>query len=66
MLTGPATELYQSLHNKFPKIELIASGGISCVNDIYDVEKAGCSGVIIGKAIYEGKITLKELSDFFV
>ncbi len=64
MLTGPATELYQSLHSKFPKIELIASGGISCIDDIYDVEKAGCSGVIIGKAIYEGKISLHDLNIF--
>ena len=64
MLTGPAVELYQKLHSKFPEIELIASGGISCIDDICDVEKAGCSGVIIGKAIYEGKIGLKDLNIF--
>ncbi len=64
MLTGPAVELYQNLHDKFPGIELIASGGISCIDDVYDVEKAGCSGVIIGKAIYEGKINLQDLNIF--
>ena len=64
MLTGPAVELYQQLHSKFPNIELVASGGVSNINDIYEVEKAGCSGVIIGKAIYEGRITLAELSEF--
>jgi phosphoribosylformimino-5-aminoimidazole carboxamide ribotide isomerase len=43
------------------KINLIASGGISSCNDIDDIRGAGCEGVIIGKAVYEGKITLKEL-----
>jgi len=66
MLTGPAVELYKNLNDKFSEIELVASGGVSCVDDIYEVEKAGCSGVIIGKAIYEGKITLDELSIFMV
>lgn len=66
MLKGPAVKLYQNLHEEFPELELIASGGISCVDDIYEVEKAGCSGVIVGKAIYEGKIALHELSKFFV
>jgi len=64
MLTGPAVDLYQKLHKKFPKIEIIASGGVKCIDDIYAVEKAGCSGVIIGKAIYEGKIGLQELIEF--
>jgi phosphoribosylformimino-5-aminoimidazole carboxamide ribotide isomerase len=45
------------------KINLIASGGISSMTDIEDVRKVGCEGVIIGKAIYEGKITLKELGN---
>ena len=62
MLTGPAVGLYQNLHRQFPEIELIASGGISCIEDIYAVGKAGCSGVIIGKAIYEGKIGLQDLT----
>ncbi len=64
MLLGPSVGLYQKLHAQFAEIELVASGGISCINDIYEVEKAGCSGVIIGKAIYEKRITLKDLGVF--
>lgn len=60
MLRGPATELYKEIIEAV-KINLIASGGISSLNDIEDVQEAGCDGVIIGKAVYEGKITLKEL-----
>jgi phosphoribosylformimino-5-aminoimidazole carboxamide ribotide isomerase len=60
MLRGPATELYKEILEAV-KINLIASGGISSLNDIEDVQEAGCDGVIIGKAVYEGKITLKEL-----
>lgn len=61
MLSGPAIELYKNLHASFPEIGLIASGGVSCIDDVYAVEKAGCSGVIIGKAIYEGRINLHDL-----
>ena len=60
MLQGPATDLYKEILETV-KINLIASGGISSFKDIEDVREAGCEGVIIGKAIYEGKITLKEL-----
>ena len=62
MLKGPATELYREILGN-TKINLIASGGISSISDIEDVKEAGCEGVIIGKAIYEGKIKLKELRD---
>jgi phosphoribosylformimino-5-aminoimidazole carboxamide ribotide isomerase len=61
MLKGPSTLLYKEILEKV-KINLIASGGISSVKDIDDVRQAGCEGVIIGKAFYEGKISLKELS----
>jgi phosphoribosylformimino-5-aminoimidazole carboxamide ribotide isomerase len=61
-LNGPATELYREIISKV-KIKLIASGGISDLNDLREVEEAGCEGVIIGKAIYEGRIKLKELRD---
>lgn len=61
MLQGPSTQLYKDILDKV-KIKLIASGGISSVQDIEDVREAGCEGVIVGKAFYEGKITLKELS----
>lgn len=62
MMMGPATELYQEILNAV-KINLIASGGISSIKDIEDVRSAGCEGAIIGKAIYEGKIKLKELRE---
>lgn len=60
MLQGPSTLLYKEILEKV-KIKLIASGGISSVKDIEDVREAGCEGVIVGKAVYEGKITLNEL-----
>ena len=60
MLIGPATELYKEILENV-EINLIASGGISSLKDIEDIRNTGCEGVIIGKAVYEGKITLKEL-----
>lgn len=62
MLQGPSTDLYKDILNEV-KISLIASGGISSLKDIEDLRGAGCEGAIIGKAFYEGKITLKELAD---
>jgi phosphoribosylformimino-5-aminoimidazole carboxamide ribotide isomerase len=62
MLMGPATELYKEILNTV-KINLIASGGISSLKDIEDVKSAGCEGAIIGKAIFEGRIKLKELRE---
>jgi phosphoribosylformimino-5-aminoimidazole carboxamide ribotide isomerase len=62
MLKGPAKELYRSILDKVP-VKLIASGGISTLGDISDLEELGCEGVIIGKAIYEGNIKIKELRD---
>jgi len=60
MLKGPSTTLYKEILDTV-KINLIASGGISSVRDIEDIRQAGCEGVIIGKAVYEGKIGLNEL-----
>ena len=63
MLLGPSIELYNEImYNN--KIKLIASGGVSCIQDVYDLAEIGCEGAIIGKAIYENKISLKQLSDF--
>lgn len=62
MMNGPATDLYREIVDDV-KISLIASGGISSIEDVEEVKNAGCEGVIIGKAIYEGKIKLKELRD---
>lgn len=63
MLEGPSTDLYKEIINK-TSIQLIASGGISCIEDVEKMKEIGCSGTIIGKAIYEGKIELKELQNF--
>jgi phosphoribosylformimino-5-aminoimidazole carboxamide ribotide isomerase len=60
MLQGPSTALYKEILENV-KINLIASGGISSIRDIEDLKDAGCEGAIIGKAVYEGNITLKEL-----
>ncbi len=61
MLAGPAFELYVSLQQHFPDIEIIASGGISSIDDICRLDTQGTRSVIVGKALYENKITLKEL-----
>lgn len=63
-LEGPSTELYQKILNHFTNIHFVASGGVSCVDDLRILNDIGCSGVIIGKAIYEGRVTLKELIPF--
>lgn len=62
MLQGPSVELYRELLKAFPDIYLIASGGVSCFQDILDLEAANIPAVILGKAIYENRVTLKELS----
>ena len=62
MLQGPSIDLYKDILNIFPNLYLIASGGVSCFQDILDLEKSGVPAVILGKAIYENKVTLKELS----
>jgi phosphoribosylformimino-5-aminoimidazole carboxamide ribotide isomerase len=64
MLGGPNFDLYRSILQTFPHIHLIASGGIRSVNDLVKLEEDGLEGAIIGKAIYEGKISLKELSEY--
>ena len=62
MLQGPAVELYKSLLKEFPGIKLIASGGVSSVQDLIDLKEAGLPAAIVGKAYYEGCITLEQLS----
>ena len=64
MLQGPSFELYTEILNKTPLINLIASGGVSTYEELPKLADLGCSAVIIGKAIYEGKITLKQLESF--
>jgi len=62
MLSGPSTDIYRQILEKVD-VDLIASGGISSLKDIEDICSCGCEGVIIGKAVYEGKIQLKELRE---
>jgi phosphoribosylformimino-5-aminoimidazole carboxamide ribotide isomerase len=62
-MQGPSLELYKKILKQFPDLHFIASGGIRSLDDIYQLEEIGCKGVIIGKAIYEGLITLKELAN---
>jgi phosphoribosylformimino-5-aminoimidazole carboxamide ribotide isomerase len=61
VLGGTSTALYSEILDHLPKLKLIASGGVSKIEDVYELEKIGCSGVIIGKAIYEGRINLSDL-----
>lgn len=62
MLSGPSIELYKDLISN-TKAQLIASGGVSSIQDLIELKSIGCEGAIIGKAIYEGKVTLKELRE---
>jgi phosphoribosylformimino-5-aminoimidazole carboxamide ribotide isomerase len=62
MLQGPSTILYKDILNSV-RINLIASGGIASLRDIEEVRAVGCEGVIIGKAVYEGRINFKELGE---
>jgi phosphoribosylformimino-5-aminoimidazole carboxamide ribotide isomerase len=62
MLMGPSTILYKEVLESV-NIDLIASGGITSLQDIEDLSTSGCEGSIIGKAVYEGKIKLKDLRD---
>ncbi|WP_321517673.1 1-(5-phosphoribosyl)-5-[(5-phosphoribosylamino)methylideneamino]imidazole-4-carboxamide isomerase [uncultured Bacteroides sp.] len=64
MLQGPSTALYDEILEKFPSTYLIASGGVSCIDDIIKLEEAKVPAVIFGKALYEGKIQLKDLKIF--
>ena len=63
-LEGPASELYKNIIEKFPGLFFIASGGVGSMEDLEDLRKVGCRGAIVGKAIYEGRISLQELTKF--
>ena len=63
-LAGPAIALYKDVMKAYPELHLIASGGVSCIDDIKALEVAGIPAVVFGKAIYEGKLNLKELWDW--
>jgi phosphoribosylformimino-5-aminoimidazole carboxamide ribotide isomerase len=63
-LQGPSIELYKNIIAKFPSLQLIASGGVSNLQDLKDLREIGCAAAIVGKAIYENRISLEELSKF--
>lgn len=64
MLQGPATDLYRQILAEFPEMHLIASGGVSSVDDLIALQEAHVPAVVLGKALYEGRITLKDLQRF--
>ncbi len=66
MLQGPSFDLYERILTQTSDIKLIASGGISTFHEIPQLAKLGCEGVIIGKAIYENRISLKELETYII
>lgn len=63
-LEGAAVDLYKSILERLPAIQLIASGGVSSMQDLVLLQEAGCAGAIVGKAIYEGRIQLTDLKKF--
>ena len=64
LLKGSAVGLYQKIREEFPDLKLIASGGVTSMNELEKLAEIGCYGAIIGKAIYEQKISLQELREF--
>ena len=66
MLQGPSFHVYQEILSEVKDIKLIASGGISTFNELPKLAEMGCEGVIIGKAIYENRISLKQLENFIL
>ncbi len=65
MLQGASVELYKEILQVFPDLFLIASGGVSSIQDIKQLEEAGVPAVIFGKAIYEGKISMKDIAEWY-
>jgi len=64
LLQGASLDLYKKILNAFPELHLIASGGVTSIDNIEELNAIGCSGAIIGKALYEGTIQLHELKKF--
>jgi phosphoribosylformimino-5-aminoimidazole carboxamide ribotide isomerase len=65
LMQGSSVDLYKNMVTEFPRMNIIASGGIATVDEIRQLDEAGVAGAIIGKALYEGKIRLEELKEFF-
>lgn len=64
LLQGPSVDLYKEILQEIPELKLIASGGVSSLKDLEELEKIGVYGTIVGKAYYEGRVTLEELASF--
>ncbi len=64
LLQGPSVDLYREILQEIPGLQLIASGGVSSVKDLEELEKIGVYGTIVGKAYYEGRVTLEQLAKF--
>lgn len=64
LLKGSAVDTYQDIREKLPDLKLIASGGVTSLEELEKLREIGCFGAIIGKAIYEGKISVKDLTEF--
>ena len=62
MLQGPSFDLYKGLQERFPALKTIVSGGVSSLDDVLRADEMGLPGIIVGKAIYENRITLKDLA----
>lgn len=62
LLRGPSVELYGQIRAELPELELIASGGVTSLNDLGELERIGCSAAIVGKAIYERRISLDDIA----
>ena len=63
-LEGPSLELYKNIISEIPSINLIASGGVSSMDDLFKLQEIGCTGAIVGKAIYENHLSLEDLKQF--
>lgn len=61
LLQGPSVELYKNILYKFPDILLVASGGVAVKEDLQQLKSIGCSGAIVGKAIYENRVSIKDI-----
>lgn len=64
MMTGPSLWLYKDMMSDFPELHVTASGGVSCMDDILQLDQAGVPSVIVGKAIYEGRITYQDIERY--
>lgn len=64
LLQGTALDLYKELRTQLPELQLIASGGVTTMDDIHELKDIGCFGAIVGKAIYEGRISWKEIASY--